>query len=87
MHSGFRVLVKFFPAGLLFSAFSFFSLFFPLPSAAQVVAYRQGAVTMQPEILGAGNGVPLINIRSPSAAGVSRNHYSQFDVQSNGVIL
>ncbi|MDR1163307.1 MAG: filamentous hemagglutinin N-terminal domain-containing protein, partial [Candidatus Accumulibacter sp.] len=38
-------------------------------------------------ILQTGNGVPLVNIQTPSAAGVSRNHYSQFDVQQNGVIL
>ena len=31
--------------------------------------------------------MPQINIQTPSAAGVSRNTYSQFDVQSNGAIL
>lgn len=33
------------------------------------------------------NGVPLIKIQTPSASGVSRNIYSQFDVQANGAIL
>ncbi|MGR6980989.1 two-partner secretion domain-containing protein [Testudinibacter sp. P27/CKL/0425] len=33
------------------------------------------------------NGKPLINIRTPSTAGVSHNVYQQFDVDSEGVIL
>ncbi len=31
--------------------------------------------------------MPLVNIQTPSAAGVSRNTYEQFDVQTQGVIL
>lgn len=56
-------------------------------ATAQVVADRSAPANQRPTILNAGNGVPLINIQTPSAAGVSRNTYSQFDVQSNGVIL
>ncbi len=60
----------------------------PVPNAhAQVVAYRQAPGSQQPTILQTANGVPQINIQTPSAAGVSHNVYSQFDVQSNGVIL
>ncbi len=59
----------------------------PKPAQAQVVAYRQAPGNQQPTILQTANGVPQINIQTPSAAGVSRNVYSQFDVQSNGVIL
>ncbi|MBS1229228.1 MAG: putative hemagglutinin-related protein, partial [Proteobacteria bacterium] len=54
---------------------------------AQIVAYRNAPGNQQPTVLSAGNGVPLINIQTPSAAGVSRNSYSQFDVQSAGAIL
>jgi filamentous hemagglutinin len=60
----------------------------PTPNAhAQVVAYRQAPGNQQPTVLQTANGVPQIDIQTPSAAGVSRNVYSQFDVQSNGVIL
>jgi filamentous hemagglutinin len=60
----------------------------PTPDAhAQVVAYRNAPGNQQPTVLQTANGVPQVNIQTPSAAGVSRNIYSQFDVQSNGVIL
>ncbi|MCW5299321.1 filamentous hemagglutinin N-terminal domain-containing protein [Herbaspirillum lusitanum] len=54
---------------------------------AQVVAYRNAPGNQQPTVLQTGNGVPLVNIQTPSAQGVSRNVYSQFDVDSKGVIL
>ena len=54
---------------------------------AQVVAYRNVPGNQQPTVLQTGNGIPLVNIQTPSAQGVSRNLYSQFDVDSRGVIL
>lgn len=35
----------------------------------------------------AGNGITLINVAGPSAGGVSRNDYTNFNVSQNGVIL
>jgi len=57
------------------------------PANAQIVAYRNAPTSQQATILSAGNGVPLVNIQTPSAAGVSRNTYSQFDVHPAGAIL
>ena len=57
------------------------------PARAQVVADQGAPGNQQPIVTQAANGVPLVNIRTPSAAGVSRNLYSQFDVDSQGVIL
>ncbi|UCV08564.1 DUF637 domain-containing protein [Dechloromonas denitrificans] len=54
---------------------------------AQIVTDPTAPQSQRPTVTTAANGVPLINIQTPSAGGVSRNTYSQFDVQQNGVIL
>ncbi|RBA24165.1 hemagglutinin repeat-containing protein [Herminiimonas fonticola] len=54
---------------------------------AQIVADPNAPGNQRPTILQTANGLPQVNIQTPSAAGVSRNTYSQFDVQSNGAIL
>ncbi|WP_309907779.1 filamentous hemagglutinin N-terminal domain-containing protein, partial [Variovorax soli] len=53
----------------------------------QIVGAPGVAPGLRPTVLVAPNGVPLVNIQTPSAAGVSRNLYHQFDVQARGVIL
>jgi filamentous hemagglutinin len=58
-----------------------------LSAHAQIIADRTAPGNQQPTILSTANGLPQVNIQAPSAGGVSRNVYSQFDVQSNGVIL
>jgi filamentous hemagglutinin len=58
-----------------------------LPAHAQVVADPSAPGNQQASVTQATNGVPLINIQTPSTAGVSRNVFSQFDVDSQGVIL
>lgn len=57
------------------------------PAHAQIVADPGAPGNQQPTVTQAANGVPLVNIQTPSAAGVSRNLYSQFDVDRQGVIL
>ena len=53
----------------------------------QVIADPSAPGNQRPTVLQTINDLPQINIQTPSAAGVSRNTYSQFDVQSNGAIL
>ncbi|WAC71209.1 hemagglutinin repeat-containing protein [Roseateles sp. SL47] len=57
------------------------------PAQAQVKADPNAPKNQQPTVLTAPNGTPLVNIQTPSSSGVSRNTYSQFDVNGQGVIL
>lgn len=53
----------------------------------QIVADPNAAGNLKPQVFQAANGVTQVNIQTPSAAGVSRNVYSQFDVNAQGAIL
>ena len=54
---------------------------------AQVKADPNAPKNQQPTVVNSANGTVQVNIQTPSAAGVSRNTYSQFDVDKRGVIL
>ena len=52
-----------------------------------VRADKSAPGNQQPTVLQTANGLPQVNIQTPSAGGVSRNQYSQFDVAEKGAVL
>lgn len=54
---------------------------------ANIVADINAAKNQQPTVLQSANGTPQVNIQTPSKGGVSRNNYTQFDVNQQGAIL
>ncbi|MDS7942381.1 filamentous hemagglutinin N-terminal domain-containing protein, partial [Acinetobacter sp. V110_1] len=61
----------------------------PMSSVAetQIIADKGAPTSQQPTILTSANGTTQVNIQTPSAGGVSRNTYTQFDVGQEGAIL
>ncbi|WP_338577323.1 filamentous hemagglutinin N-terminal domain-containing protein [Erwinia sp. E_sp_W01_1] len=57
------------------------------PVSAGIVADGSAARALQPSVSESTWGVPQVNIQKPNADGVSRNVYSEFDVDRRGVIL
>lgn len=58
-----------------------------ISNANSIVADPNAPLSQRPDVLETHQGVPQINIQAPSPAGVSRNHYSQFDIEQRGAIL
>ena len=58
----------------------------PMMAGAQIVADPNSGAN-RPTVISTPNGLPQVNITRPSAAGVSTNHYTQFDVNKAGAIL
>ncbi|AGH38090.1 Hemagglutinin/hemolysin-related protein [Bibersteinia trehalosi USDA-ARS-USMARC-188] len=54
---------------------------------AQIVADYSAPPSQRPAILKGNNNQPVVNIQTPNNKGVSHNRYSQFDVDSKGVVL
>ncbi len=59
----------------------------PLIVTAQVIANQAAAPNKRPLIDTTANGIPLVQIATPNAAGVSQNQYTQFNVDPAGLIL
>ncbi|WP_241650137.1 hemagglutinin repeat-containing protein [Rosenbergiella collisarenosi] len=56
-----------------------------LPAQARIIADSQAA--QRPTVVQTASGMEQVNIRPPSAAGVSHNTYTQFDIERQGAIL
>ena len=59
----------------------------PLTAYAQIRSDNTAAGSQRPTVLTTSNGLPQVNITTPSAAGVSRNQLSQMDVDSRGAVV
>lgn len=61
----------------------------PMATIAEshIVADKSAPNSQQATILNTSNGLTQVNIQTPSAGGVSRNTYTQFDVGQEGAIL
>ncbi|MDO5640378.1 MAG: hemagglutinin repeat-containing protein [Neisseria sp.] len=55
--------------------------------AAGIVADKAAPKNQQATILQTANGLPQVNIQTPTAGGVSVNQYRQFDVDAAGAVL
>jgi filamentous hemagglutinin len=59
----------------------------PLSAYAQIRNDATAPGHQRPTVLTTGNGLPQVNITTPSAAGVSRNQFSQLDVDNRGAVI
>lgn len=57
------------------------------PAQANIVADDNAAAGLRPDVTETQGGIPQVNIQAPSAGGVSRNVYSEFNIDGRGVIL
>ncbi|CAM8657583.1 Filamentous haemagglutinin, N-terminal [Oxalobacteraceae bacterium] len=58
-----------------------------LPVTAQIIAAPDAPANQRPIVLQTSNGLPQIDITAPTAAGVSRNSFKQFDIDTGGAII
>ena len=58
-----------------------------LPVVAQIIAVPDAPADQRPIVLQTSNGLPQIDITAPTAAGVSRNSFKQFDIDAGGAII
>ncbi|MET3653919.1 two-partner secretion domain-containing protein [Dyella japonica] len=56
-------------------------------TAGQIITDANAPGNQRPTVLGSPGQAALINIQTPNAQGVSRNTYTQFDVDSSGVVF
>jgi filamentous hemagglutinin len=59
----------------------------PIAATAEIIADQAAAANNRPVVDTTANGLPLVQIAAPGAAGVSHNQYTQFNVDPAGLIL
>lgn len=59
----------------------------PSADARGIVADQSAPLQQQPAVMQTGNGIPQANIQTPTAAGISVNQYSRFNVDNHGAVL
>ena len=59
----------------------------PMAATAQVIAAQNAAAQNRPVIDNTANGIPLVQIVAPNAAGISHNQFTQYNVDPGGLIL
>ncbi|WP_175365259.1 two-partner secretion domain-containing protein, partial [Marinomonas spartinae] len=63
------------------------SSYLSMPGVLLAQGLSAANTTHAPSFDTAANGVPIVNINAPSAAGVSRNEYNELNVEKKGVIF
>ncbi len=69
-------------SSLAFAAMTLFNT-----ADAQIIVDPSAPASQRATVLSTASGLPQVNITAPSAGGVSRNTFNQFDIQSQGAIL
>jgi hypothetical protein len=75
------------PRSLIGWQLVFTQVWTPVLSQTLPISVDKGIPHQRPIVTKAGNGVPVVNIAPPTAAGVSNNRYKQFNVGPSGVVF